>query len=108
MIRRLSVVTYVLGSTLLGSAVFAQSPPGSAPRPIPYPVAPPAEFQTAITKGTRTTTGKPGGRYWQQWATYKLTAKVDVERHVLEGTAKIVYYNRSPHTLSQVAFHLYK
>jgi hypothetical protein len=108
MIRRLSVLTDLLLFALASGAAFAQSAPNTSPRPIPYPVTPPAEFQNAVSKGTRTATGKPGAQYWQQWATYKLTAKLDVEKHLLEGTGKIVYYNRSPDTLSQVVFHLYQ
>src|SRR6185436_16185251 len=90
------------------ASASAPSALSAAPRPYPYPVLPPAEFQAALTKGTRTTTGKPGAKYWQQWSTYKLNAKVDVERHTLEGTGRIIYYNRSPDTLSNLVFHLYQ
>src|SRR5947209_13511050 len=79
----------------------AQTAPSASPtaRPIPYPVTPPAEFQRAISRGTRTATGAPGPKYWQQWATYKLTAKLVEERKALEGNGRIVYYNRSADTL---------
>lgn len=90
---------------ILAPAAGAQAP---ATRPVPYPVAPPAEVQAAVTKGTRTATGKPGGGYWQQFTRYQLTAKIDVERRQLEGTGRIVYYNRSPDTLSTLVLHLYQ
>ena len=34
-------------------------------RPIPYPVVPPPAFRAAVDAGTRTTTGRPGPRYWE-------------------------------------------
>lgn len=61
-----------------------------------------------MTKGTRTAAGKPGERYWQQFARYQLTAKIETERRLIEGTGRIVYFNRSPDTLSTIAMHLYQ
>ena len=46
-------------------------------RPLPYPVTPPAEFQRAVERGTRTVTGEPGTAYWQQWTDYTLFASLD-------------------------------
>lgn len=82
-----------------------QAPPraaGARPvleRPIPYPVVPPPDFQRAVAKGTRTTTGAPGARYWQQYARYRTNARLDVPAKTLAGTTRIVYLNRSPDTL---------
>ncbi|MEJ2239610.1 MAG: M1 family metallopeptidase [Gemmatimonadales bacterium] len=75
-------------------------------RPIPYPVVPPADFRAAIEAGTRTPTGEPGPNYWQQWTDYTLRAKLLPEEKRLEGSARIVYHNRSPHTLPGLALHL--
>ena len=87
----------------------ARSAPAGAPtavparpalqRPIPYPVVPPADFARAIAKGTRTTTGAPGPNYWQQYARYRTSARLDVGAKTLSGTTHIVYLNRSPDTL---------
>ena len=68
-------------------------------RPIPYPLVASRQFRTAIEKGTRTTTGAPGPRYWQQYARYRLTARLDVAAKRLEGTAHVQYLNNSPDTL---------
>jgi hypothetical protein len=95
-------------SLILGAQIALAQNGQPSTRPIPYPVMPPKEFQSAVSKGTRTIEGKPGSKYWQQWATYKLNAKLDVERRTIEGNGKIVYYNRSPDTLSQIAIHLYQ
>lgn len=75
-------------------------------RPVPHPVVPPQTFQAAIEAGTRTTTGAPGPRYWQQWARYEIRARLDVDRKHLEGSAEIVYHNNSPDTLGMVFLHL--
>jgi len=102
--RSRSAVSFLFLTAFAASA-DAQTPPS---RPLHYPVTPPAEYQRAITKGTRTTSGKPGDRYWQQFARYQLTGRIDVERHLLEGNGRIVYYNRSPDTLSTLVMHLYQ
>ena len=65
----------------------------------PLPVDVPANFQRAIQRGTRTATGSPGPRYWQQWANYRLTARLLPETKRLEGSAVISYRNNSPDTL---------
>jgi peptidase M1-like protein len=69
---------------------------------MPPPVDPEAGFLEAIRNGTRTTTGKPGPRYWTQFATYRLTARLLVEQKRLEGTALITYKNNSPDTLTNL------
>ncbi len=74
----------------------------SVERPTPYPVTVPAEFQRAIAAGTRTTTGRPGPRYWQNAASYTLTARLLETQKRLEGSGRIVYYNRSPVVLDQL------
>ncbi|HEX2091543.1 MAG TPA: M1 family metallopeptidase [Longimicrobiaceae bacterium] len=77
-------------------------------RPVPHPVTPPERFQRAVREGTRTATGVPGPRYWQQWTSYRLNALLDVQRKQLFGTGRIVYHNRSPDTLAMVFLHLYQ
>src|ERR1051325_5777845 len=54
-------------------------PPPAAPvepsRPLPYPVFESKAFARAVAKGTRTRTGQPGPKYWQQFATYRIDAE---------------------------------
>lgn len=85
------------------SSASAQSP-----RPVPAPVVRPPEFARAIARGTRSATGEPGPRYWQQYARYQLRARLDVGAKRLEGTARIRYLNRSPDTLGLLALHLHQ
>ncbi|CAN5337682.1 M1 family metallopeptidase [soil metagenome] len=77
-------------------------------RPLPQPVVPPAEFRRAVARGTRTETGAPGPNYWQQWTRYRISATVDPARKRLDGTAQLVYHNRSPDTLAVLFLHLYQ
>src|SRR5215218_9695654 len=71
-------------------------------RPVPQAVVPPPEFLSAITDGTRTTAGRPGPRYWQNDADYRLRVRVLPETKRLEGTVTIRYRNRSPDTMRGV------
>ncbi len=92
---------------LAPTALWAQTPARTDERrPIPYPVTPPADFLAAVQRGTRTLTGVPGPGYWQQWTTYTLRARLDVERKRLEGSARLIYRNRSPNPLPVVFLHL--
>lgn len=103
-------------------AVFTCAPPpsqqpvvGSATpaalnleRPIPYPVFETPAFARAAARGTRTRTGEPGARYWQQFAEYSLAAELDPVSALLRGTGRIRYHNRSPDSLTRLVVHLYQ
>jgi hypothetical protein len=102
-------------STLLAAAALAACAPGRAPappyapapeRPIPYPVTVPAAYQAAVAAGTRTATGAPGARYWQNRADYTIRARVDPAGRRVEGTTRIQYHNRSPDTLRELQVEL--
>src|SRR5437667_437325 len=51
---------------------------------------------------TRSASGAPGPRYWQQRADYTLQATLDTGTNVLRGQGRIYYVNRSPETLDHV------
>ncbi len=78
----------------------------SVKRPIPYPVTESRAFAQAVAKGTRTRTGSPGPRYWQQTAEYRLNAELDPATRRLTGRGTVRYVNRSPDTLRVVTFQL--
>ncbi|MBA3445891.1 MAG: M1 family metallopeptidase [Gemmatimonadales bacterium] len=63
-------------------------------------------FQRAVTRGTRTSTGAPGPRYWQQWTDYRLEAELNPISKRLMGQGTLTYFNRSPDTLREVYLHL--
>src|ERR1700761_6830906 len=67
----------------------------------------PLNIRTAINKGTRTATGQPGAKYWQNHAEYSIQVRFDPHTRGVSGTESIVYTNNSPDTLRQLAFKLY-
>jgi len=71
-------------------------------------VAEPSNFTKAVEGGTRTRTGQPGPRYWQQYASYRLAASLDTAAKRLSGTGTLRYHNRSPDALPRIALHLYQ
>jgi hypothetical protein len=100
-------------SPLLVAALAALPPVLSAqqtawppPRPVPNPVEVPRGFQGAVQRGTRTTTGQPGPRYWQQWANYRIRTSVDPTAKTVTGSESIVYYNHSPDSLATLVVQL--
>jgi hypothetical protein len=77
-------------------------------RPAPYPVQPSDAFLRAIEARTRTPRGLPGPAYWQNHASYMLTARLDPESNRVEGVARIVYTNESPDTLTELNLDLHQ
>ncbi|MCC2957261.1 M1 family metallopeptidase [Massilia sp. IC2-477] len=49
---------------------------------------------------TRTASGAPGHRYWQQRADYRLRATLDENKRTITGSGSVTYTNNSPDTLS--------
>ena len=92
-----------------GPAVHAQDAAQERiQRAIPAAVTPPPEFQRAVSRGWRSEDGSPGHSYWQNWAGYDMTARLDPETGVLEGTARILYSHVAPATLGTVWLHLHQ
>jgi len=93
-----------LAILLLRLPVLAQTHQPS--RPQPYPVFETLQFRRAVERGTRTRTGRPGPKYWQQYAKYELHATLDPASKRVSGDGRIRYYNHSPDTLRYLALHL--
>jgi hypothetical protein len=93
---------------LPGRAAPAPVAPAAVERPLPYPVPETQAFARAVERGTRTRTGQPGPRYWQQYARYTLHAELVPDASQLTGRGTIRYFNRSPDTLGVVWLHLYQ
>lgn len=74
-----------------------------AQAPLPVPV----NIREAMDKGTRSATGQPGARYWQNGADYSIQVKFDPGTRLVSGRETIVYNNNSPDTLRQLLFKLY-
>ena len=67
----------------------------------------PSSIQQAYDKGTRSITGKPGAKYWQNSADYDLKVDFDPSSRILKGTVDVIYKNESPDTLKEIWFKLY-
>ena len=75
-------------------------------RPLPHAPDPEPGFEQAVQSGTRTTSGQPGPDYWQQEATYDLTARVHPDAKRLEGSGTITYTNNAPDALDRLHLEL--
>lgn len=62
----------------------------------------------AISNETRTTKGIPGEKYWQNSASYTITAEIIPKEKKLLGSEIISYENNSPDTLNQLVFHVFQ
>jgi len=67
----------------------------------------PRNQSAAFANGTRSETGQPGPRYWQNTADYDLAIRFDPASRLVAGTATIRYVNNSPDSLRQIWFKLY-
>jgi len=80
----------IVGLAVPTSAQSTRSVADSSPfRPLTLPT--PTEVRTA--------SGRPGPKYWQQRADYRITASLDTARHLLRGRETIHYVNNSPDAL---------
>jgi hypothetical protein len=79
--------------------------PAFAPAQTSLPI--PLNIRQAIDKGTRSISGQPGLRYWQNHADYTIRVHFDPSTRLVSGSESIVYNNNSPDTLRQLLFKLY-
>src|SRR6185503_6890066 len=114
--RGLPMVAALGAATVTGCAKLATYLPGRTPapapapvttasgssRPRPYPVFETQAFARAVARGTRTRTGEPGAKYWQQFARYHIDAELVPTTNQVNGRETVRYFNRSPDTLRKV------
>ena len=74
---------------------------GQNPLPVPY------NLKTTYDKGTRSSEGTPGKRYWQNKADYDIKINFNPSTRLLTGSETITYINNSPDTLKEILFKLY-
>ncbi|MFL5748552.1 MAG: M1 family aminopeptidase [Niastella sp.] len=67
----------------------------------------PSNLPAAYEKSTRTNSGEPGTKYWQNTGTYNIDINFNPETRLLTGKVDIDYVNNSPNTLQQIVFKLY-
>ncbi len=104
-----SSILVLLVAFAMGPTAQATAQDGATPRrPIPGPVVTPDFLRVALENGTRSETGAPGSEYWQNYASYEITAELEPKTGVVTGSATILYQNRSPVSMRIVAMNLYQ
>jgi len=68
----------------------------------------PFNIKKAYSNGTRSYDGKPGPKYWQNKADYKITAEIFPSTSLLDGRETIKYFNNSPDTLKRLVVKLFQ
>lgn len=91
-----------------GRRVAEPAPRDTITRPILRAVPMTQGYRQALQAGTRSATGQPGPRYWQQAVSYRIDAELDPASAQLRGRERIVYRNRSPEALTSVVLNLYQ
>lgn len=116
MIRRLSLLyprsaallaPLVAGLSLLPLDASAQAaapkwPDRAIRRDIPITNA----IRKALTAGSRDSTGRPNGKYWQLRTDYNIDVKLDAATSRLTGRETITITNNSPDALTQIGMRL--
>ncbi|HBR11920.1 MAG TPA: peptidase M1 [Chryseobacterium sp.] len=79
--------------------VFAQDVPKPAAPKYDYTEAFKPFFYPQIGTETRSASGQPGHKYWQNSADYQLNVSLDEAKNEITGSADITYTNNSPDQL---------
>lgn len=66
----------------------------------------PRNITGAYNKETRSNTGLPGSKYWQNKGRYNITVTAAPPNRTIKGTEEITYINNSPDTLSNLVIKL--
>ena len=90
--RSILRLSSLVACIVVGSTALAHSP--DAFHPVDELLPTPNDMRLA--------SGYPGPKYWQQRADYEIDVELDEEQRLVTGQAKIIYHNRSPHTLPYV------
>ena len=67
----------------------------------------PLNIISAYSKNTRSDDGKPGTKYWQNKSDYLIKVSVDPKTRTITGKEKVIYYNNSPNSLTDIYLRLY-
>ena len=59
----------------------------------------PPEIAQAYAKETRSLTGKPGKKYWENHGRYSISVTMTPPDRTIKGVEEITYFNNSPDTL---------
>ncbi|MGW8282956.1 MAG: hypothetical protein ACWGON_06620, partial [Gemmatimonadota bacterium] len=107
----LAVLVFLVGVPVDGTAQEVVITDGAglvSDAPVFPPVVPPSRYLDAITKGTRSDSGRPGEKYWQQRTDYRIDVELEPETARLTGSETIRYFNESPDELSTIVVRFYQ
>jgi hypothetical protein len=62
----------------------------------------PRDIQKAFKNETRSTDGRPGKKYWQNYGRYNISITAVPQNRTVKGTEQITYVNNSPDTLKRL------
>lgn len=106
---RLRVLAVLLAAAACSPRPRVRTGPALAPAPRLTPDTLEAtRFDRAVQAGTRSRTGRPGPRYWQQYARYTIEGTLDPRLATLTGHESVWYVNHSPDTLPVLVLDLYQ
>ena len=97
-------VAGLLVSAACATEALAQA--GPAPGPASGNTSPFRPLQLPAPNEYRTGSGRPGPKYWQQRADYRIAATLDTVRREIRGRETVHYTNNSPDELSYVWMYL--
>jgi hypothetical protein len=78
----------------------------AVPRAIRRDVPMTNSIRRAYEAGTRDATGRPGPRYWQLQADYRINARLDPAAQTITGSETITLHNNSPDALTEILLRL--
>lgn len=67
----------------------------------------PRSIKATYRQGTRSPDGRPGPKYWQNRASYRMTVTALPPDRTVHGTEQITYYNNSPDSLPSLIVRLF-
>jgi hypothetical protein len=66
----------------------------------------PDAYRAALDAGTRSRSGEPGPRYWQQRMDYRIQTRLSPDESRVIGSETVTYHNQSPDTLTEIWLNL--
>ncbi|TKK67393.1 M1 family metallopeptidase [Ilyomonas limi] len=66
----------------------------------------PRNIKQAYLRETRSVTGRPGDKYWQNYGRYNISITAQPPSRTIRGTEQIVYFNRSTDTLQYLVIRI--
>src|SRR5258708_323410 len=76
------------------------------PTPFSQSLYTPPNIREAYKKGTRSSDGRPGPKYWQNRGRYTITVSAAPPDRTIRGSEQITYINNSPDTLKTAVLKL--